>query len=76
MIFGDHWQRRHMEKVFLAMALLATVHTPVAAQAREPDALLTKNGWDVGGQAASYHYEEPDFAKLKGERAGVVGAYT
>ena len=65
-----------MEKFIPAMALLATICAPVAAQALEPDALLTKNGWDVGGQAATYHYEEPDFAQLTGERAGAVGAYT
>jgi len=64
-----------MKKVILAAALFATIHTPVATQAGQRDALLTKDGWDLGGQTATYHYEEPDFAKLTGERIGVVGAY-
>ena len=38
--------------------------------------LLTRSGWEVGGQISRYHYEEPDFMKLTGDRIGAVGAYT
>jgi len=40
------------------------------------DALATRSGWEVGGLVARYHYEEPDFMWLKGNRIGVTGAYT
>jgi hypothetical protein len=69
----------------MAAALLAAV---AAAQGAAPtDPLLTRRGWEVGGQIAKYHYEEPnllrfpnnggvDTVKLTGNRAGGVGAYT
>lgn len=63
-------------KIVLTAALLAAVD-PAAAQALEqPNPLLTRPGWEVGGQVARYHYEEPDFAKVAGNRGGAVGAYT
>ena len=67
-----------MNRLILAMvaALLAAISTTVAAQTGQPDPLLTRRGWEVGGQVATYHYEEPNFAKLTGERGGAVGAYT
>jgi hypothetical protein len=40
------------------------------------DVLATRSGWEVGGQVARYHYEEPDFMWLKGDRIGVTAAYT
>jgi hypothetical protein len=65
-----------MKRLILAAALLAAVSTVVAAQPGQPDPLLTRGGWEVGGQVAKYHYEEPNFAKITGERGGAVGAYT
>jgi hypothetical protein len=44
--------------------------------AAQGDALATRGGWEVGLQASTYEYEEPDFARLEGERIGVTGAYT
>jgi len=40
------------------------------------DLLATRGGWEVGGQVARYHYEEPGLMWLKGDRIGVTGAYT
>jgi len=59
-----------------AAALLAAMSITVAAQTGQPDSLLTRGGWEAGGQAATYHYKEPNFAKFTGERVGAVGAYT
>jgi outer membrane protein with beta-barrel domain len=62
----------------LTAALLATLASAVGAQdAPSPqNLLLTRPGWELGGQVSKYKYEEPDFMKLKGERIGIVGAYT
>lgn len=65
-----------MKKIVLTAALLATIAAAAAQAAEQPNPLLTRRGWEVGGQAARYHYEEPDFMNLKGNRGGVVGAYT
>lgn len=46
--------------------------TAVAAE----DPLATRSGWEVGGYAAQYRYEEPGVMWLKGNRFGVTGAYT
>jgi len=62
-------------KKILTVAVFAVLFAAAAA-AQERDPLLTRRGWEVGGQFAHYHYEEPDFAKLIGNRGGVVGAYT
>jgi len=63
--------------VLTLAALLATVSTATAAESRAPsNPLLTRPGWEVGGQVSKYHYEEPDFMKLTGDRVGAVGAYT
>ncbi len=58
-----------------AAAFLGTI-SPFAAGQTAYDPLATRRGWEVGGQIAHYHYEEPNFAKLIGPRAGVVGGYT
>jgi hypothetical protein len=58
-----------MKLVGIAGALWAGA---LAAQ----DSLGTRTGWEVGGQLARYHYEEPDFISLKGDRFGATGAYT
>lgn len=47
-----------------------------AAAGAADDPLATRSGWEVGGQVARYHYEEPDFMWLKGDRIGAMGAYT
>lgn len=66
-----------MKKIARTAALLAAVSTGAVAQGTAPaDPLLTRRGWEVGGQIAHYHYEEPNFAKLTGPRVGAVGAYT
>ena len=61
----------------MAAALLAAVSGAAPAQETTPsNPLLTRRGWEAGGQIANYHYEEPNFAKLTGNRGGAVGAYT
>jgi hypothetical protein len=46
------------------------------AAAAQGDPLSTRGGWELGVQAATYEYDEPDFALLEGNRLGVSGAYT
>ena len=66
-----------MKTILASVALLLVSSSAATAQtSREPDPLATRRGWEVGGQAAHYHYEEPDFAKFIGNRGGLVGAYT
>jgi hypothetical protein len=65
-----------MSLPILLAALLAAISTTAAAQTGQPDPLLTRRGWEVGGQVSKYHYEEPDFMNLKGNQLGAVGAYT
>jgi len=66
-----------MKKTILMAAIAAAAAQGAAAQVETSgDPRLTRRGWEVGIQGASYHYEEPDFAKLTGDRGGVVGAYT
>ena len=75
-ICNNHKRRRHMKLPTLLAALLAAISTTAAAQTGQPDPLLTRRGWEVGGQVSKYHYEEPDFMNLKGNQFGAVGAYT
>ena len=66
-----------MRSMILTVALLVAISTAASAQVTTPsNPLLTRPGWEVGGQIARYHYEEPDFAKLTGPRVGALGAYT
>jgi hypothetical protein len=61
------------------MLILASVLDAGVASAQEASAanpLLTRRGWEVGGQISSYRYEEPDFMNLTGNQVGAVGAYT
>ncbi|MGH8700422.1 MAG: hypothetical protein ACREVR_04490 [Burkholderiales bacterium] len=68
---------RQLFALILAAAALAAVSGPALAQGTTPShPLLTRGGWEVGGQIARYHYEEPNFMKLTGDRIGAVGAYT
>ncbi|TMH43433.1 MAG: hypothetical protein E6H59_07970, partial [Betaproteobacteria bacterium] len=71
-------QRSSCLKTVLAGAalLLAISSAALAQTSLEPNPLATRRGFEVGGQLAHYHYEEPNFAKLIGNRVGVVGAYT
>ena len=55
---------------------LAISCAAIAGTSPGPDPLATRRGFEVGGQIAHYHYEEPDFAKFIGNRGGIVGAYT
>lgn len=64
-------------------ALLATIATAVCAQDTAPtqNLLLTRTGWEIGGQVSKYKYEEPATAgfggmNLDGPQLGAVGAYT
>jgi opacity protein-like surface antigen len=75
--YGGYERRRHMKtRLILATVLLVATSTAAAAQTGQPDPLLTRRGWEVGGQISKYQYEEPDFAKLTGNQGAVVGAYT
>lgn len=56
-----------------AAVLLAVSSTAIAQQ---PDPLATRNGWELGVQAAWYEYLEPDFAELSGNRLGLSAART
>jgi len=47
-----------------------------AALAQEPNPLSTRPGWELGVQGSRYEYTEPDFAKLSGNRLGLVAART
>ena len=65
-----------MKKILAVVALLFSISSPAIAQkSPEPDPLATRRGWEVGGQLAHYHYEEPNFAQFNGNRGGLVGAY-
>ena len=56
--------------------LLLASSCAALAQAAESNPLATRPGWELGGQVAHYQYLEPDFAKLSGNRAGIVAAGT
>jgi len=58
----------------IASGVLGVLLAATAVAAEDP--LVTRSGWEVGGQVAHYRYEEPDFMWLKGNRFGVTGAYT
>ena len=63
-------------KKILAIATVLSAVCPAASAQDGRDPLLTRPGLELGVQAAHYHYEEPDFAKLIGFRVGGVGAFT
>jgi hypothetical protein len=65
----------YLKKILACTAALLAISSAAIAQTG-PNPLLTRRGFEVGGQVAHYHYEEPDFAKIIGNRGGVVGAYT
>jgi outer membrane protein W len=59
-----------------AVLLAAAAGTAPAQETTPSNPLLTRRGWEVGAQVSKYHYEEPNFALLKGNQGGAVGAYT
>jgi len=66
-----------LKTIHASVALsLAISCAAIAQTSPEPNPLATRRGFEVGGQLAHYHYEEPDFAKYIGSRGGLVGAYT
>jgi hypothetical protein len=62
------------KKILVNAAILSAIFS--AAVAREPDPLLTRPGWELAAQASGYSYLEPDFAKLRGNRLGIVATGT
>jgi hypothetical protein len=60
----------------VAALLVAESGAVLAQETTPPNPLLTRRGWEAGGQITSYRYEEPNFMKLSGGRIGGVGAYT
>jgi hypothetical protein len=67
--------RRLWMLILASTAALAAGAAP-AQETTPSNPLLTRSGWEVGGQISRYHYEEPDFMKLTGDQIGAVGAYT
>ena len=64
-------------KTILAGALLLAISSAVLGQtATAPNPLATRRGFEVGGQIAHYHYEEPGVMNLIGPRIGAVGSFT
>jgi len=63
-------------KKTLTVAFVFAMLFPPAGTAQEGNALATRPGWELGVQAADYQYLEPDFAKLSGNRVGIVAAGT
>lgn len=48
-----------------------------SAEQDTSDPLLTRPGWEIGGQASYYRYDEPSIGmRLWGPRVGIAGAYT
>ncbi|MGH8687936.1 MAG: hypothetical protein ACREVQ_09535 [Burkholderiales bacterium] len=61
------------------LALLAAVAWSGVSWAQAPqkdDPTATRTGLELGIQGSSYKYEEPNFAKLEGDRIGVTGTFT
>jgi hypothetical protein len=61
----------------MCLVLAAGLATTVSiASAQESESLSTRSGWEIGGQASTYRYEEPNLMRLDGERLGLTGGYT
>lgn len=61
----------------IGVAAAAWGAAALAEMKEPPEGLVTRTGWEIGGQVARYRYEEPDVGvSLKGDRIGAVGAYT
>jgi hypothetical protein len=61
-------------QIRLGSGLILALVAGAALAQRDP--LATRGGWELGVQGSAYEYEEPDFALLEGDRAGVAGGYT
>jgi hypothetical protein len=66
----------HRWTLILASAAALVTSAASAQETTPSNPLLTRRGWEVGGQVAKYYYEEPGLMNLKGNRVGAVGAYT
>lgn len=66
--------RARLAVIGVAAAVWGTA--ALAEMNEPPEALVTRSGWEIGGQVARYHYEEPDLMWLKGDRFGATGSYT
>jgi hypothetical protein len=65
-----------MKRATLTGALLFLACSCVLARDPADARLSTRPGLEIGAQAASYDYEEPNFAEIKGNRLGLLGAFT
>lgn len=67
-----------MSKALITAAILVAISSVASAQTSvAADPLVTRPGWEVGGQLSDYRYEEPSVGvKIWGARVGVTGAYT
>ena len=67
-----------MSKALITAAILVAISPAASAQtSAAADPLVTRRGWEVGGQLSDYRYEEPSQGtKIWGGRVGVTGAYT
>src|SRR5882672_7219215 len=66
-----------LKKMLAGVAVLLAISSDALAQtAPQPNPLATRRGFEVGGQVAHYHYEEPGIMNLIGPRIGAVGSFT
>ena len=67
-----------MNKALICAALIGAMSPVASAQTNESvDPLVTRPGFEIGGQLSDYQFEEPTLGvKIDGLRAGVTGAYT
>lgn len=67
-----------MSKALITAAILVAISPVASAQTSgSADPLVTRRGWEVGGQLSDYRYEEANIgAKIRGGRVGITGAYT
>jgi hypothetical protein len=71
-------QRSHLSEALITAAILVAISPVASAQTSESaDHLLTRRGWEVGGQLSDYRYDEPSVgAKIWGGIVGLTAAYT
>lgn len=65
-----------LNEALAAAILLAAAPAALAQDEPARNRLSTRPGLEIGGQASYYDYEEPNFAELKGNRLGLVAAWT
>jgi hypothetical protein len=78
MLEPPSFQVFHLSKALITGAILVAVSPLAWAQtSAAADPLVTRSGWEIGGQVSDYRYEEPIVpTKIRGPRVGVTGAYT